>query len=335
MDKILRWNVRGINSIRKQLEVKQYIQSTIGIIGLLETKVKSKNLGMLYQRMFNGWCFTSNSSLIDKGRILLAWKSTSFHLNICQCSEQYIHCFLTPVNAVKGFYVTFIYAYNERVKRLKLWEDLKKFKIIEPWLLCGDFNSILNTDERIGALVREAEMVDLTNCMLACGLHDIKSSGNYNTWNNKQEGVHRVFSEIDRMVANQAWQDDYPSAEASFHNEGEFDHTPVMLTIYPDNHGGKKPFKYFTMWRTSPKFLEIVGRIWSREIQGTKVFQVMKKLKAIKMELKMLNKEGYSDIQAVDMQAYKHKMSAQQQLHADPRKWGTLKRKYWYFKILK
>ncbi|XP_010668056.1 uncharacterized protein LOC104885045 [Beta vulgaris subsp. vulgaris] len=49
------------------------------------------------------------------------------------------------------------------------------------------------------------------------------------------------------------------------------------------------------------------------------MYQVMRKLRSTKAELKILNKEGFSDIQAADIQAYNNMMKAQQQLHMDPR----------------
>lgn len=118
---------------------------------------------------------------------------------------------MKPVNGDRGFYVTFIYAFNERVKRLKLLEDLKILKTALPWMLCGG-NCVISTEERIGASVRYAEMVDITTCMICYGLQDIKLLGNFYTWNNKQEGVHKVFSKLDRMVVNQSWLDACPSA---------------------------------------------------------------------------------------------------------------------------
>lgn len=53
MDKILSWNVRGLNNINKQKDVKQYIQKLrVGVVRLLETKIKAQNIGHLYQRVF-------------------------------------------------------------------------------------------------------------------------------------------------------------------------------------------------------------------------------------------------------------------------------------------
>lgn len=57
----------------------------------------------------------------------------------------------------------------------------------------GDFNCILNTDERIRSLVRLKEMQDFQNCVSRCGVEYAKACGNFYTWNNKQQGGSRVF----------------------------------------------------------------------------------------------------------------------------------------------
>lgn len=55
-------------------------------------------------------------------------------------------------------------------KKEALWRDMMSFNIITHWLLCGDFNSVMNTDERIGASVREIEMKDIKECMVQRGM---------------------------------------------------------------------------------------------------------------------------------------------------------------------
>ena len=104
-----------------------------------------------------------------------------------------IHCLIQPVHGNQGFHCTFIYGFNERDKREILWEHLKQVSVTSPWMICGDFNCVMNIDERIGSQVRESEMREMKSCMLQCGLQDIKSFGNFYTWNNKQQGEARVF----------------------------------------------------------------------------------------------------------------------------------------------
>lgn len=64
MDRVLCWNVRGINTLKKQNEVRSFIvANSVGLVVLLETKVPSKKMGALYINMFNGWCFSSNAHM--------------------------------------------------------------------------------------------------------------------------------------------------------------------------------------------------------------------------------------------------------------------------------
>ena len=88
-----------------------------------------------------------------------------------------------------------------------------------------------------------------------CKLSDVKYIGRQYTWTNKQEGESRVFSEIDRTLANEAWLSCYASAEVSYLPEGEYDHCTNLLCVYPEVGGGKKPFKFFNMWVQAPKIL--------------------------------------------------------------------------------
>ena len=167
MDRILTWNVRGINGVQKQIEVRSFIhQQYVGLVGLLESKIKASNLGSLYQRMFSGWCFTSNSSFHDNGRILVAWKPGVFTLDILGGSSQVLQCLVKPVSGLQQFYCSFVYVFNDSYMRKELWEFPKKCNTDEPWIICGDMNCVMHVEERIGAPVRRSEMEHITNiCM--------------------------------------------------------------------------------------------------------------------------------------------------------------------------
>ncbi|XP_010667105.1 uncharacterized protein LOC104884190 [Beta vulgaris subsp. vulgaris] len=268
--------------------------------------------------MFSGWCFTTNSSYHAGGRIIIAWKAGSFHINIISAFSQYIHCFVQPISGRAGFFCTFIYAFNESKSREILWEDLRKLYTQEAWIICGDLNCVLNPEERIGSLVRENEIRDIRVCMNACELTDIKSVGNMFTWNNKQEGSRRVYSKLGRVMANSRWQDIYSSAEVCFQNEGEFDHSPALITVYPRDNTRVKPFRYFTMLKSSPQFMDIVKKGWSTTVQGTKMYVVLQKLKAVKKGLKELDRTGFAEIQVAEVAAYNKMMVAQNLMHQHP-----------------
>lgn len=261
------------------------------------------NMGYLDQRMFMGWCFTTKAHCHKGGRIVLAWKAGSFTLNIPKVTSQLIHCFIQPLSGAVGFYCSFIYAFKERAQRLELWSDLRSVFTAEPWLLCGDFNSVMSTEERLGALVRESELHDIRVCMLDYGVTDIKCSGNFFTWNNMREGETRVFSKLDRMLANAVWKVLFSSVEVNFQSEGEFDHSPALLTVFPGVVHGKKAFIYFTMWKGATQFDDLIRKGWAENIEVTKMYINLQKLKKIKCSLKELNRNGFSDLQAANIRS--------------------------------
>lgn len=52
MDSILAWNVRGLNRVAKQQNVRKFISThRIALFGLLETKVKIAKRAILYQNL--------------------------------------------------------------------------------------------------------------------------------------------------------------------------------------------------------------------------------------------------------------------------------------------
>lgn len=128
----------------------------------------------------------------------------------------------------------------------------------------------------------------------------------------------RVFSKIDRVVANSSWIQKFHSAEVAFLPEGKYDHSPAILRVFPSNVFGKKPFRFYKIWITSPRFQMIVKEQWKIQNHGCTMYKVMTKLKNIKRELKIPNKEGFIDIQAQDTKAFPNYILAQKEMHEDP-----------------
>lgn len=112
------------------------------------------------------------------------------------------------------------------------------------------------------------------------------------------------------------WQP--PFIEEKFLPEGNFDHSPMLLTTYPAPDLGEKPFKYFAMWKTADNFEDLLMRSWNVDIKGTLMFKVVQKLKRVKSELKKLNKEGYFDLQKKEIETSQTLKCCQEQLHKHP-----------------
>ncbi|XP_074304929.1 uncharacterized protein LOC141639780 [Silene latifolia] len=90
-----------------------------------------------------------------------------------------------------------------------------------PWIIVGDFNTVLAPSERLGGQSTRDEMQDFQQFIDTCGVMDMPASGSYYTWNNKQDPDSRVYSRLDRAFVNKEWLDTYKDTYALFHAEGD------------------------------------------------------------------------------------------------------------------
>lgn len=140
--------------------------------------------------------------------------------------------------------------------------------------------------------------------MVNCGMQDMKCTCYQFTWNNKERGEKNVLGMLDRIMVNQASCHTFHEVITPFLPEGQFDHCPIMIVDYPSITPGKRPFRYFHMLSESPKFCDLINEGWIMEVRGCPMFKTIAKLNNIKRLLKKLNDNGYSDIQAKDVNAY-------------------------------
>ncbi|XP_074271109.1 uncharacterized protein LOC141595035 [Silene latifolia] len=187
-----------------------------------------------------------------------------------------------------------------------------------PWVICGDFNTILSPTERLGGHSTEEEIEDFKQCVDECEVMDCPASGSLYTWCNKQDPSTRVYSRLDRVLVNQMWLTDNPLAYAHFYCEGTFDHTPCVVQEQCDGHKKRRSFRYLNMWSQSVDFKSCVQEHWSRTWPGTKMYNLVHKLKNLKGPLKNLNKTDFDDIENNAARARMYLESIQEKLRIDP-----------------
>ncbi|KAM3234286.1 hypothetical protein P3L10_019646 [Capsicum annuum] len=129
------------------------------------------------------------------------------------------------------------------------------------------------------------------------GNKDLRSAGSFYTWSNKQQGVARVYSKIDRVLVNDEWVSNLPASKACFLQEGLYDHCPVLVHWEKHNMSRTRQFRYFNMWSLAPDFLRKIKSSWDERIVGRRMFQVVGKLNRLKSVLKQLNWDRFSDIE--------------------------------------
>ncbi|XP_074297136.1 uncharacterized protein LOC141627820 [Silene latifolia] len=187
-------------------------------------------------------------------------------------NAQHIHIVVCSRADNKTFQLTMIYALNVLEERVDLWNNLKEISLNcnDPWLWLGDFNTVMSPVEGLGSNKTDAEMAHFQDV---------------------------VYSRLDRAMGNQAWLDGFGDSYAHFHPEGLFDHCPCTVLAKQTTLAGKKNIKYINMWGSASQFKDIVRTVWSLQFQGTRMFSIIKKLKALKPALKSLNKSSFYDIE--------------------------------------
>ncbi|GFZ21585.1 hypothetical protein Acr_29g0007470 [Actinidia rufa] len=175
---------------------------------------------------------------------------------------------------------------------------------------------IVSTDQVIHCLITctTYEIKDFKECCYDIGLSDLRSSGTYFTWSNNI-----VWCKLDRAMVNSRWTQEGILAQANFDLPGKFsDHSPCIVTLLGENDRGPSPFKFFNMWAKHDNFLELVSPAWQMQMDGTAMYRLCKRLKALKGPLKFLNRQQFSHISARAEEAEENLVQAQQQLHDNP-----------------
>ncbi|XP_075083255.1 uncharacterized protein LOC142167005 [Nicotiana tabacum] len=194
--------------------------------------------------------------------------------------------------------VTIVYAYNTKEERrgLRYYLEATKQGINEPWIIMGDFNSILNMDDRVGGnQVTVNEVVEFQQCVDACGIVKLPPKGSKYTWCDRH-GSSMVFSKIDWVFVNDKWLYQMLDFVAVHLPEGIGDHCSVKIEQIENERHVSKPFKYCNAWENHPDFLPRVEAIWQEQIEGCIMLQVVKKLKLLKQSLKELNRQHFRNI---------------------------------------
>ncbi|XP_020243219.1 uncharacterized protein LOC109821445 [Asparagus officinalis] len=200
-------------------------------------------------------------------------------------SDQQITCAIKSLDGRLDCVISSVYGFNQTEGRKELWADLIQIQEIignVPWLICGDFNAMIDKDDKLGgAVLSDSDTRDFNNCIKDCHLNHMKTLGFFYTWNNKQEAEARVWSRLDRALVNDQWITAYNSSYAEYLLPHFSDHSPGLISIYEDCLQGKKSFKFFKMWTKHADYLPTVSNT---------------KLKMLKEALKVLNKRHFYNI---------------------------------------
>lgn len=79
-----------------------------------------------------------------------------------------------------AFMLTYVYSFNVKEERRDFWSTLQTtlYSNTKPWLILGDFNSILHLEDRLGGNpISWTKIVDFSTCVENSGLMELPHQG--------------------------------------------------------------------------------------------------------------------------------------------------------------
>ncbi|OIT23700.1 hypothetical protein A4A49_53972 [Nicotiana attenuata] len=130
------------------------------------------------------------------------------------------------------FWMTIVYAKTKRILRTSLWDSLRQCNqsINSPWCISGDFNVIVETEEKKGGVPHRMEKSwEFISCIEECGMVDAGLSGPRFTWCNGWGNGHRIWKRLGRVLLNHEWTSLFPRNEIVHLASTGSDHTPMLM----------------------------------------------------------------------------------------------------------
>ncbi|XP_074299196.1 uncharacterized protein LOC141630249 [Silene latifolia] len=313
------WNIRGFNDPIKQHEVRGYlIRNKVEVFGLLETRVKENNFAAI-SRTFSSYLVLNNYPYHSNGRIWVFLDTRRVILISSYGRDQLVHLEVLHHISNKVIYVTFIYGSNDAGHRESLWNELTGLKAkVTNWILMGDWNIVRNMEERIGPNPPSVtEVLAFNQSLLDCQLEDLHSFGCEYTWTNKQENATRIWSRLDRVVANSLWLIQFPNTQVNVLASGISDHSPLLVTLQ-DHYQHKRRFSYLNCWEEHKDYGHVVQQAWDTPVQGDAIYRLFSKLRNVKLKLINLHKCSFSGISEKVKVAYQQLQECQLSLQTKP-----------------
>jgi len=166
------------------------------------------------------------------------------------------------------------------------------------WCFCGDFNAIRSRSERKGVRNRgdqSSEIFGFNSFIGSNLLLDLLIVGKKYMWF-KSNGSTK--SRPDRVLVSQEWLQKGPMCKQYVLRREVSDHCALVVKTV-DKDWGPKPFRTIDVWHMERGFNDLVKGKWqSYLVQGNEITKIKEKLKLLKVDLKLWNKDVFGNLES-------------------------------------
>lgn len=162
---------------------------------------------------------------------------------------------------------TGFYGVPERSRRRDSWNLLKRLSSLNhlPWVVMGDFNDILNPEEKRGGHPQPRRLIDgFREAAEVSGLKDLGFDGYQYTWERSRGTPNWVEAKLDRVLASDSWSEQFNEARAASVIATKSDHLPIHLQIFSiDSRKYKTRFRFENLWLKESLCREVMIQSWT------------------------------------------------------------------------
>lgn len=303
--KILAWNCRGlgkpsaVRALRKLITVQ-----CPDMVFLSETKLCESDLNLKSKLCLD---ILPNYHLVNcakcngkrSGGLVMLWKN-DVKLSIHNFNTRFIDCYITCTLSGFNWYATGFYGFsihNEKHKSCDLIDYIANSHTNANWIIFGDFNMILNGNEKRGGNIMDYNLADkFQNTIDSYSLHDIGYNGTKYTWANNQANEHHIQERLDRYLASQTWIINFQNHTNYHLLRYSSDHCPILLDFWANIEcripkKDKHLPRFEQLWLQDEESNQIVKNVW-KYTKG----DIDNKLQDTLDQLHRWGKEKYGDI---------------------------------------
>lgn len=201
--------------------------------------------------------FISSPSIGNSGGILTLWQRDFLDLKSHKIAKNWIAICGSIKNPNFDGCIINIYNSCDIDERKAIWHEIIEYctQVDLPCLILGDFNEVLNINERGSNLASQRGIEDFSNFIHGLHLIEIPASTGWFTW---FRGSSK--SKLDRLLVSPEWISTFPQLQVSLLKRSLSDHCPLLISSSTQNWG-PKPFRFQNMWLSHPGCLKLVKEV--------------------------------------------------------------------------
>lgn len=146
-EKFFCWNCRGAGSkdfLREMFEWRRVHNPSI--IVLIETEISGSRADAICNKLGKIHWVRSDAEVFSGG-IWLLWDESVINVVPMDANRYFIHAVVSLKNGLRCMLTAMYTSPRENVRK-HLWVELDTLVVNEPWVLLGDFNCVLSSEER-------------------------------------------------------------------------------------------------------------------------------------------------------------------------------------------